>query len=101
MQSPMVGHIESELKELYSLSSRIISSQEVEYDSSHDLKIDGKSVTAISIRSSLNEYLLTIEGSGEEMLMTLRSTAIPELYIQLPKPLYVSIGSAVSLEELC
>ena len=51
--------------------------------------------------SNLKEFLLTVEGSGEDMLVTLRSVNVPELNIGLPRPVYVNLGKPLVVEDYC
>ena len=43
---------------------------------------DGTSVMFVSY--DLHEYMLTLEGSGEELMFPVRSMAIPELFVPCP-----------------
>ena len=51
--------------------------------------------------SNLKDFLLTVEGSGEDMLVTLRSVNVPELNIGLPRPVYVNLGKPLVVEDYC
>lgn len=98
----MMGHIQLELEALYKLSQELTSGKEVELHSSFDIEVSGAELTVISFVRNLSEYLLTIEGKGQDMTVTLRSTDIPELFIALPAPAVLHIGSTPALVgDLC
>lgn len=100
--SPMMGHIQLELEALYKLSQELTSGENVELCSSFEIEINGSELTVISFVRNLSEYLLTIEGEGKDMSVILRSTDIPELFIALPAPAVLHIGSAPELVgDLC
>lgn len=97
MQSLMTGQICDELVDLVSLAERIISGEEIEV--SESIEING--VDVLIIFSNLKEFILTIEGSKEDMSIVLRSSIIPELAITLPTPVYVNLGEPVIVGDLC
>lgn len=98
----MMGHIQLELEALYKLSQELTSGKEVELYSSFGIEVNGSDLTVISFVRNLSEYLLTIEGDGDDMSVTLRSTDIPELFIALPAPAVLHIGSMPELVgDLC
>jgi len=101
VQSPMAGHIEAELNALATLAETLISGEYLEVESTFEYEEDGVKVTVMPVVLDLTEYLFTIEESGEEMTIQLRSTQIPELMISLPSPLMVKFGKPVALGELC
>ena len=97
MQSLMAGQICSELVDLVSLAERVISGEEIEITES--IEVNG--VDVLIIFSGLKEFILTIEGSKEDISIILRSSIIPDLAITLPTPVYVNLGKPVILEDLC
>lgn len=98
----MMGHIQLELEALYKLSQELTGGKEVELFSSFEMDINGSGLTVVSFVRNLSEYLLTIEGEGENMSVALRSTEIPELFIALPAPAVLHIGSTPELVgDLC
>lgn len=97
MQSFMTGQICSELVDLVALAERVISGEEIEI--SESIEING--VDVLIIFSNLKEFILTIEGSKEDMNIILRSSIIPELAITLPTPVYVNLGKPVIMGDLC
>lgn len=97
MQSLMAGQICAELVDLVSLAERVISGEEIEITES--IEVNG--VDVLIIFSGLKEFILTIEGSKEDMSIILRSSIIPDLAITLPTPVYVNLGEPVIMEDLC
>ena len=97
MQSLMTGQICSELVDLVALAERVISGEEIEI--SESIEING--VDVLIIFSNFKEFILTIEGSKEDMSIILRSSTIPELAITLPTPVYVNLGKPVIMGDLC
>ena len=97
MQSLMAGQICADLVDLVSLAERIISGEEIEITES--VEVNG--VDVLIIFSNLKEFILTIEGSNEDMSIILRSSIIPDLAITLPTPVYVNLGEPIIMEDLC
>ena len=93
----MTSHLTQEMERLFALTKRLCEGNEIEINESHE--VEGVSVMFISY--SLHEYMVTLEGSGEEMMLCVRSVEIPELYVSLPPPAFVRFGEMVTLEELC
>lgn len=93
----MTSHLTQEMERLFALSKILCEGTEVEITESHE--IDGTSVMFVNY--SLHEYMVSFEGSGEDMMFCVRSMEIPELYLRLPPPAYVRFGEAIQLEELC
>lgn len=101
MQSPMVGHVQLELEALYRLAQELVEGNSVDIDYSFDISIDSKDVCVAQIQRGCSTYLLTVEGSGEEMSLVIRSTEIYELLITLPAPAYFSVGEEIEIGDLC
>lgn len=94
----MTGHLLEEMDRLFALSRTLCNGTEVMTNESHELE-DGTSVMFIS--HDLHEYMMTLEGSGDDMIFTVRSLAIPELFLALPPPAFVRVGQPIMLEEMC
>jgi len=94
----MTGHLIDEMGRLFALSRTLCNGTEVMTNESYELE-DGTSVMFIS--HDLHEYMMTLEGSGENMIFTVRSMEIPELFLALPPPAFVRVGQPVMLEEMC
>ena len=101
VQTPMAGHISSELKALAELADHLISGEYLEVEETFEYNEGGTKVTAMPVYRNLVEYLFTIEETGDSMMLALRSTRIPELFITLPAPLIVKFGAPQVLEEMC
>jgi hypothetical protein len=97
VQSLMSGHICSELLDLVALAERVIAGEEVEISESFEYE----DTDVLVIQSSLKEFILTVDGSGKDMKITLRSVEIPELVIGLPTPVYVNLGKPIIVEDFC
>jgi len=94
----MTSQLTDEMERLFALSKVICSGEEIAFDESHEMP-DGTSVILLTYK--LYEYMLTFEGSGEDMSICVRSISIPSLYLVLPPPAFVRIGKGIQLEELC
>ena len=101
VQTPMSGHISSELQALKDLAEYLISGEYLEVEETFEYQEKGTKITAMPVYRNLVEYLFTIEETKDTMLLTLRSTQIPELFISLPSPLMVKFGAPQVLEEMC
>lgn len=97
MQSLMASQICDELLEMVALAEKIIAGNELEVSDSFEH--DG--IDILVIFSNLREFLLTIEGVGDNMAINLRSVDIPELTLGLPKPVYVNMGKPLVVEDFC
>ena len=97
----MSGHISSELQALKDLAEYLISGEYLEVEETFEYEEKGTKITAMPVYRDLVEYLFTIEESKGSMLLTRRSTQIPELFISLPAPLLVKFGAPQVLEEMC
>tara|TARA_B100001287_G_scaffold227335_1_gene197248 strand:+ start:542 stop:823 length:282 start_codon:yes stop_codon:yes gene_type:complete len=93
----MAGQICDELLDMVALAERIITGEELEVSES----FDHNGVDILVIFSNLKEFLLTVEGEGNDMNVVLRSVNIPELTLGLPKPVYVNMGSPLVVEDFC
>lgn len=93
----MAGQICGELLDMVALAERVIAGEEIEVVES--FSYDDCDIMVIF--GNLKEFLLTVEGSGEDMLVTLRSVSIPELNIGLPRPVYVNLGKPLVVEDYC
>lgn len=93
----MTSHLTQEMDRLFALTKLVCEGNEIEINESHE--VEGVSVMFVSY--SLHEYMVTLEGSGEDMMLCVRSVEIPELYVRLPPPAFVRFGEMVTLEELC
>lgn len=94
----MTSHLTQEMERLFALSKKLCEGHELEFDESHELN-DGSSVMFMS--HDLHQYMLTVEGSGEDMILCVRSLDIPDLFLRLPPPAYIRFGAATTLEEFC
>jgi hypothetical protein len=94
----MTSHLTQEMERLFDLSRTLCEGTEVMTNESYELE-DGTSVMFVSY--DLHEYMLTLEGSGEDLMFSVRSMAIPELFLTLPPPAFVRFGKPIVLEELC
>ena len=74
-----------------------IAGEEVEISESFEYE----DTDVLVIQSSLKEFILTVDGSGKDMKITLRSVEIPELVIGLPTPVYVNLGKPIIVEDFC
>tara|TARA_Y100001937_G_C6882594_1_gene225443 strand:+ start:149 stop:442 length:294 start_codon:yes stop_codon:yes gene_type:complete len=97
----MSGHVEAELSVLTHLAKSLISGECLEIEETFEYQQGGVKITAMPIYHKLVEYIFTIEERDDVMTLQLRSTQIPELFIALPSPLVVKIGSPIAVEELC
>lgn len=97
MQSLMSGQVCAELLDMVALAERVIAGEEIEVVESFEYE----DMDIMVLFSNLKEFLLTVEGSGEKMLVTLRSVSVPELNIGLPRPVYVNIGNSLVVEDYC
>ncbi len=97
MQSLMGGQICAELLDMVALAERVIAGEEIEVVESFEYE----NADIMVLFSNLKEFLLTVEGSGEGMLLTLRSVNVPELNIGLPRPVYVNLGKPLVVEDYC
>lgn len=97
MQSLMSGQVCAELLDMVALAERVIAGEEIEVVESFEYE----DMDIMVLFSNLKEFLLTVEGSGEKMLVTLRSVSVPELNIGLPRPVYVNIGNPLVVEDYC
>jgi hypothetical protein len=97
----MAGHISSELKALAELADHLISGDYLEVEETFEYNEGGTKVTAMPVYRNLVEYLFTIEETSDTMMLAVRSTRIPELFITLPAPLIVKFGAPQVLEEMC
>jgi len=101
VQTVMAGHVESEMKALYALSMLIVSGASFEIEASHEYQEGSTKIIAMPIVRGANEYLFTIEETGDDMLIALRSTQIPTLFVSLPAPLMINFADSTSMEDLC
>lgn len=101
VQTPMAGHISSELKALAELAEHLISGEYLDIEETFEYNEGGTKVTAMPVYRNLVEYLFTIEETRDSMLLAVRSTKVPELFITLPAPLIVKFGAPQALEEMC
>jgi hypothetical protein len=97
----MVGHVQLELEALYRLAQELVAGNSVDIDYSFDISIDSTDICVAQIQRGPSTYLLTVEGSGKEMSLAIRSTEICELLITLPAPTYLSVGEAIEIGDLC
>jgi len=97
VQSLMSGQVCAELLDMVALAERVIAGEEIEVVESFEYE----DMDIMVLFSNLKEFLLTVEGSGEKMLVTLRSVSVPELNIGLPRPVYVNIGNSLVVEDYC
>ena len=97
----MAGHISSELKALAELADHLISGDYLEVEETFEYNEGGTKVTAMPVYRNLVEYLFTIEETSDTMMLAVRSTRIPELFITLPAPHIVKFGAPQVLEEMC
>jgi len=95
VQSLMSGQVCAELLDMVALAERVIAGEEIEVVESFEYE----DMDIMVLFSNLKEFLLTVEGSGEKMLVTLRSVSVPELNIGLPRPVYVNIGNSLVVED--
>lgn len=93
----MTSQLTQEMERLFALSKILCEGNELEVIESHE--IDNTSVMFVNYL--LHEYMITVEGSGKDMVLCVRSISIPELYLRLPPPAYVRIGNLIALEDLC
>lgn len=93
----MTSHLTQEMDRLFALTKTICEGNEIEINESQE--VEGISVMFVS--HSLHEYMLTLEGSGKDMMLCVRSVEIPELYVRLPPPAFVRFGEMITLEGLC
>jgi len=93
----MSGQVCAELLDMVALAERVIAGEEIEVVESFEYE----DMDIMVLFSNLKEFLLTVEGSGEKMLVTLRSVSVPELNIGLPRPVYVNIGNSLVVEDYC
>jgi len=97
----MAGHVESEMRALYALSMHIVSGASFQVEASHEYQEGGTKIIAMPIVRGANEYLFTIEETDDDMLIALRSTQIPTLFVSLPAPLMINFNDSPSMEDLC
>jgi len=93
----MTSHLTQEMERLFALSKLLCEGHEIEISESQELE----GVSVMFVNYSLHEYMVTFEGSGEDMIFCVRSMELPELYLRLPSPAYVRFGKSIQLEELC
>lgn len=96
---PMMAHIQLELEALYKLAQELIVGGPVIFDYSFDMTLDDDDISVIQIHQNNSTYLLTIENSGSDMALALRSTEITDLLITLPSPMYVAVGKTAKMGE--
>ncbi len=89
------------MKALYALSMLIVSGASFEIEASHEYQEGSTKIIAMPIVRGANEYLFTIEETGDDMLIALRSTQIPTLFVSLPAPLMINFADSTSMEDLC
>lgn len=97
MQNLMAGQICAELLDMVALAERVVAGEEIEIVES----FESDDMDIMVLFSNLKEFLLTVEGEGESMLVTLRSVSMPELNIGLPRPVYVNMGKPLVVEDYC
>ena len=97
----MAGHVESEMRALYALSMHIVSGASFEVEESHEYREGETTITAMPLRRGETEYLFTIEQTGGDMIIAVRSTQIPSLFVSLPAPLMINFNDSASMEDLC
>ena len=97
MQSLMAGQIFAELVDMVALAERVIAGEEIEVVESFEYE----NADIMVLFSNLKEFILTVEGSGDDMLVTLRSANVPELNIGLPRPVYINLGKPLVVEDYC
>ena len=93
----MAGQICAELLDMVALAERVVAGEEIEIVES----FESDDMDIMVLFSNLKEFLLTVEGEGESMLVTLRSVSMPELNIGLPRPVYVNMGKPLVVEDYC
>ena len=101
VQTVMAGHVESEMRALYALSMHIVSGASFQVEESHEYQEGATKIIAMPIVRGANEYLFTIEETDDDMLIALRSTQIPTLFVSLPAPLMINFHDSPSMEDLC
>lgn len=82
---------------MVALAERVVAGEEIEVAESFEYD----NMDIMVLFSNLKEFLLTVEGAGEDMLITLRSVNIPELNIGLPRPVYVNLGRPLVVGDYC
>ena len=97
----MASHVESEMRALYALSMHIVSGASFEVEESHEYREGATKIIAMPIVRGANEYLFTIEETDDDMLIALRSTQIPTLFVSLPAPLMINFSDSSPMEDLC
>jgi len=97
----MASHVESEMRALYALSMHIVSGASFEVEESHEYQEGATKIIAMPIVRGANEYLFTIEETDDDMLIALRSTQIPTLFVSLPAPLMINFSDSSPMEDLC
>ena len=97
VQSPSADHLQNELVALSALAQRVASGENMVVDDYREFSEGSTTVSVFMLPHELDTYLMTIEETDGEMLLTIRSLSIEELYIKLPSPLMVSIQEGVSV----
>tara|TARA_B110000495_G_C23038994_1_gene621881 strand:- start:3839 stop:4138 length:300 start_codon:yes stop_codon:yes gene_type:complete len=95
----MIAHIQLELEALYTLAQELTVGGPVIFDCSFDMTIDDDDISIVQIHRNSGTYLLTIEGSGDNMALALRSTEITDLLITLPSPMYLTVGKTMKIGD--
>jgi hypothetical protein len=99
VSGPMIAHIQLELEALYKLAQELIVGGSVIFDCAFDMTIDDDDISVIQIHRNNGTYLLTIEGSGNNMALALRSTELTDLLITLPSPVYLTVGKTMKIGD--
>lgn len=97
VQSPSADHLQTELSALSAVAERVISGENLVVDDYREFSEGNTTISVFMLPHELDTYLMTIEETDGEMLLTIRSLNIEELYIKLPSPLMVSIQEGVSV----
>lgn len=94
----MTSHLTQEMDRVFALSKKLCEGNELAFDESYELE---NGTTVMFMVHDLHQYMVTLEGEGEDMIFCVRSIDIPELYLRLPPPAYVRFGEPPVLEDFC